>query len=124
MNALEFEWKFCEFRGIIRRHLGKEKTRADRTKKWGRVAAWGLFLPMRGCPAIMAIRGSAQSLMPAGAVCSITPWTALLGATQGSTQADVAQAQGLLTEALQVLSTAQAAVQASITSAEGYAARL
>jgi hypothetical protein len=50
--------------------------------------------------------------------------SALLGATQGSTQADVAQAQGLLTEALQVLSTAQAAVQASITSAEGYAARL
>jgi hypothetical protein len=49
---------------------------------------------------------------------------ALLSATQGSSQADVSQAQGLLTEALQVLAGAQAAVQASISSAEGYAARL
>jgi hypothetical protein len=50
--------------------------------------------------------------------------TALLAATQGSGQADVAQAQGLLTEALQVLAGAQASIQASINSAEGYAARL
>ncbi|HVK25456.1 MAG TPA: hypothetical protein VM677_29205 [Actinokineospora sp.] len=50
--------------------------------------------------------------------------SALATATQGSGQADVAQAHGLLAEALQVLADAQAAVQASITSAEGYAARL
>lgn len=49
---------------------------------------------------------------------------ALLAATQGSGQPDVAQALNLLTEALQTLTSAQAAVQASITSAEGYAARL
>jgi hypothetical protein len=49
---------------------------------------------------------------------------ALMAATQGSSQADVAQAQGLLTEALQTLASAQAAIQASITSAEGYATRL
>jgi hypothetical protein len=49
---------------------------------------------------------------------------ALMAATQGSSQADVAQAQGLLTEALQTLAGAQASIQASISSAEGYAARL
>ncbi|MFC0106613.1 hypothetical protein [Kibdelosporangium aridum] len=49
---------------------------------------------------------------------------ALLSATQGSSQADVSQAQGLLTEALQVLASAQGAIQASISSAEGYANRL
>lgn len=50
--------------------------------------------------------------------------SALATATQGSGQADVAQAHGLLAEALQVLASAQATVQASITTAEGYAARL
>jgi hypothetical protein len=49
---------------------------------------------------------------------------ALMAATQGSSQADVTQAQGLLTEALQTLASAQASIQASISSAEGYAARL
>ncbi|MCE7011420.1 hypothetical protein LWC34_52715 [Kibdelosporangium philippinense] len=49
---------------------------------------------------------------------------ALLSATQGSSQSDVSQAQGLLTEALQVLAGAQGAIQASISSAEGYANRL
>jgi hypothetical protein len=49
---------------------------------------------------------------------------ALLSATQGSSQSDVTQAQGLLTEALQVLAGAQGAIQASIQSAEGYANRL
>jgi hypothetical protein len=50
--------------------------------------------------------------------------SALMAATQGSSQADVAQAQGLLAEALQILAGAQASIQASISSAEGYAARL
>jgi hypothetical protein len=49
---------------------------------------------------------------------------ALMAATQGSGQPDVNQAQALLTEALQTLSTAQAAVQSSITQADQYAARL
>ncbi|CAM3718681.1 hypothetical protein KIPE111705_21660 [Kibdelosporangium persicum] len=48
----------------------------------------------------------------------------LVNATQGSTHADVNQAQGLLAEALQTLANAQSAIQASISSAEGYASRL
>nr|WP_042185201.1 hypothetical protein [Kibdelosporangium sp. MJ126-NF4]CEL16609.1 hypothetical protein [Kibdelosporangium sp. MJ126-NF4]CTQ89040.1 hypothetical protein [Kibdelosporangium sp. MJ126-NF4] len=49
---------------------------------------------------------------------------ALLSATQGSSQSDVTQAQSLLTEALQTLEGAATAIQASISSAEGYASRL
>jgi hypothetical protein len=50
--------------------------------------------------------------------------SALAFATQGTGQADVGQAQGMLAEALQVLMGAQALVQAAISTAEGYAARL
>lgn len=49
---------------------------------------------------------------------------ALVVATQGSHQPDASQAQAMLTDALQTLATAQGTIQASITSAEGYAARL
>lgn len=50
--------------------------------------------------------------------------SALAAATQGSQQPDASEAQSMLTEALQTLATAQGTVQASISSAEGYAARL
>lgn len=50
--------------------------------------------------------------------------TTLQNATQGSSQHDATQAQNLLTEALQTLEGAQNAIQASISSAEGYASRL
>ncbi|MGQ0838530.1 hypothetical protein [Actinokineospora sp.] len=50
--------------------------------------------------------------------------SALMMATQGSGQPDVAQAYGLLAEALQTLAAAQATVHASITAAEGYSVRL
>ncbi len=50
--------------------------------------------------------------------------SALLAATQGSSQTDVAQSHGLLAEALQSLAGVQSTIQASITSVEGYAARL
>jgi hypothetical protein len=49
---------------------------------------------------------------------------ALIAATQGSDKPEVLQAQGLLTEALQTLAGAQASIQASISSAEGYVTRL
>lgn len=50
--------------------------------------------------------------------------SALMTATQGTGQADMAQAHGMLAEALQTIAGAQATVQACISSAEGYAARL
>ncbi|OLR92130.1 hypothetical protein [Actinokineospora bangkokensis] len=50
--------------------------------------------------------------------------SALLNATQGSTQVEVSQSQGLLAEALQTLQGVQTTIQSGIASAEGYAARL
>ena len=49
---------------------------------------------------------------------------ALAGATQGSGQEEILQAHGMLAEATQSLSGVQGAINASISSAEGYAGRL
>jgi hypothetical protein len=50
--------------------------------------------------------------------------TALMTATEGSAQTDVTQAHGLLAEAVQTIAGLRTTILASITSAEGYAARL
>jgi hypothetical protein len=50
--------------------------------------------------------------------------TALMAATEGSGQADIVAAHGLLAESVQTIAGLRATILASITSAEGYAARL
>ncbi|GAA2783633.1 hypothetical protein [Saccharopolyspora taberi] len=49
---------------------------------------------------------------------------ALAAATQGSSQEEIAHATGMLAEAAQSLAGVQGTINASITSAEGYAGRL
>jgi hypothetical protein len=45
-------------------------------------------------------------------------------ATQGSTQSEVTQAHGLISEALQGINGTQTTIEASISSADAYSARL
>ena len=49
---------------------------------------------------------------------------ALASATQGSSQEEIQHATGMLAEAAQSLTGVQGTINASITSAEGYAGRL
>ncbi len=65
---------------------------------------------------IAALQQAAQSLEEAQ--------LSLSQATQGSSQHEVSQAQGLLAEALQGITGMQSTIQASISSAESYSTRL
>jgi hypothetical protein len=50
--------------------------------------------------------------------------SALVTATQGSTQEEMQHAHGMLAEVMQTISGAQGTIHATISSAEGYAGRL
>ncbi len=65
---------------------------------------------------IAALQQAAQSLEEAQ--------QSLAQATQGSSQHEVSQAHGLLAEALQGINGMQSTIQASISSADSYSARL
>jgi hypothetical protein len=65
---------------------------------------------------IAALQQAAQALEEAQ--------QSLQQATQGSSQAEVSQAQGLLAEALHGISGMQSTIQASMSSADSYSARL